>query len=120
MCGIAGFWQAKSSTDADEILTRMGNAIRHRGPDDSGQFFDCATGLGLAHRRLSILDLSVAGHQPMRSHSGRYTIVFNGEVYNFEDIRAELGLGIAWKGRSDTEVMWRPSIGGALREPQPV
>ena len=105
MCGIAGFWQAESSTDADEILTRMGNAIKHRGPNDSGQFFDCATGLGLAHRRLSILDLSVAGHQPMRSHSGRYTIVFNGEVYNFEDIRAELDQGIAWKGRSDTEVM---------------
>src|SRR4051812_38624746 len=106
MCGIGGFWQIRRSIEpAPEILRSMGNALRHRGPDDSGVFFDSDVGIGLVHRRLSILDLSPAGHQPMFSRSGRYAIVFNGEVYNFEDIRTELGTGRVWKGHSDTEVM---------------
>ena len=105
MCGIAGFWQVKRRAAVPaETLTQMGSAIRHRGPDDSGTFYDSASGIGLVHRRLSIIDLSSAGHQPMASHSGRYTIIFNGEVYNFEEIRAELGTS-SWRGHSDTEVM---------------
>ena len=82
----------------------MGAALAHRGPDDSGTFHDSATGIGLAFRRLSILDLSPEGHQPMYSASGRYVLIFNGEVYNFEEIRAELGAR-QWRGHSDTEVM---------------
>ena len=79
--------------------------MAHRGPDDSGCFYDSATGVGLSFRRLSIIDLSPAGHQPMDSASGRYTIIFNGEVYNSEEIRAELGPEYKWRGHSDTEVM---------------
>jgi asparagine synthase (glutamine-hydrolysing) len=82
----------------------MGNTLAHRGPDDSGIFFDKSAGLGLSFRRLSIIDLTAEGHQPMVSASGRYTIIFNGEVYNYEAIRAELGTQ-RWRGHSDTEVM---------------
>jgi asparagine synthase (glutamine-hydrolysing) len=104
MCGIAGYWQTRRTGDDPlGVLKRMGAAIAYRGPDDSGCFWD-ATGLGLVHRRLSILDLSVEGHQPMTSASGRYVIVFNGEVYNFQEIKAELG-EILWRGHSDTEVI---------------
>lgn len=106
MCGIAGFWQAKrSSEDPLRVLQAMTASLAHRGPDDSGHFFDSATGIGLGFRRLAIVDLSPAGHQPMASASGRYTIIFNGEVYNFEEIRKELGPGYRWRGHSDTEVM---------------
>jgi asparagine synthase (glutamine-hydrolysing) len=106
MCGIAGFWQMKRQAEIPaEILLRMGTALKHRGPDDSGVFYDDSTGVGLVHRRLSILDLSPAGHQPMTSHSGRYIIIFNGEVYNFEEIRSGLGSNHSWRGHSDTEVM---------------
>ena len=105
MCGISGFWQTKRGTeDPREILNGMGAVLAHRGPDDSGTFHDPATGLGLAFRRLSIIDLSPEGHQPMLSASGRYVIIFNGEVYNFEAIRAELGVR-QWRGHSDTEIM---------------
>jgi asparagine synthase (glutamine-hydrolysing) len=105
MCGIAGFWQTKRGIEEPlEILARMGATLAHRGPDDSGTFHDGATGIALAFRRLSILDLSPEGHQPMYSASGRYVIIFNGEVYNFEEIRAELGAR-QWRGHSDTEVM---------------
>src|SRR5437764_15466735 len=105
MCGIAGFWQNKQSDEPPvELLNRMATVLAHRGPDDSGAFFDPSTGVGLAFRRLSIIDLSSEGHQPMRSASGRYTIIFNGEVYNFEEIRTELGAQ-TWRGHSDTEVM---------------
>jgi asparagine synthase (glutamine-hydrolysing) len=82
----------------------MGSTLFHRGPDDSGVFYESGAGLGLSFRRLSIIDLSAEGHQPMASSSGRYVIIFNGEVYNFEEIRAELG-SHAWRGHSDTEVM---------------
>ncbi|HLJ28103.1 MAG TPA: asparagine synthase (glutamine-hydrolyzing) [Candidatus Angelobacter sp.] len=106
MCGIAGFWQKKRGIEHPiEVLKEMGTALAHRGPDDSGFCYDNSTGVGLAFRRLSILDLSAAGHQPMDSASGRYTIIFNGEVYNFEEIRKELGPGRNWRGHSDTEVM---------------
>jgi asparagine synthase (glutamine-hydrolysing) len=105
MCGIAGFWSTRAlAKDPVELLNRMASALAHRGPDDAGVFFDSGTDLGLAFRRLSIIDLSPAGHQPMASASGRYTIIFNGEVYNYEEIRSELGAQI-WRGHSDTEVM---------------
>ncbi|HKV63637.1 MAG TPA: asparagine synthase (glutamine-hydrolyzing) [Candidatus Acidoferrum sp.] len=105
MCGIAGYWGAKSSQEHPvEILNRMGAALAHRGPDDSGIFHDVEAGIGLTFRRLSILDLSAEGHQPMYSASGRFVMVFNGEVYNFEEIRAELGAH-PWRGSSDTEVI---------------
>lgn len=82
----------------------MAAAIRHRGPDDGGTWGDAVHGIFLAHRRLSIVDLSVAGHQPMASVSGRYVIVFNGEVYNHGEIRQRLE-GVVWRGNSDTEIM---------------
>ena len=105
MCGIAGYWDTKNTREHPlEILSRMGAALAHRGPDDSGTFHDVGVGIGLAFRRLSILDLSVEGHQPMFSASGRYIMVFNGEVYNFEEIRTEVGTH-KWRGHSDTEVM---------------
>jgi asparagine synthase (glutamine-hydrolysing) len=105
MCGIAGFWLGSPAADSPlEILKRMGDSISYRGPDDSGYFSDPAAGVGLVHRRLSILDLSPAGHQPMTSPSGRYVIVFNGEVFNFQEIRAELGEALR-RGHSDTEIM---------------
>jgi asparagine synthase (glutamine-hydrolysing) len=105
MCGIAGFWQQKrTADDPADTLSRMGVALAHRGPDDSGAFYDDGAGVGLAFRRLSILDLSAEGHQPMFSSTGRYVMIFNGEVYNFEEIRSELGRP-TWRGHSDTEVM---------------
>lgn len=104
MCGITGFWQSKSAQAQPlETLREMTATMAHRGPDDSGIFHD-ECGVGLGFRRLSVIDLSPQGHQPMFSTSGRYVIVFNGEVYNFEEIRAELG-SHAWRGHSDTEVM---------------
>src|SRR5215469_11338643 len=102
MCGIAGFWQSKALDERPaEILARMSTALAHRGPDDSGIFHEPAIGIGLAFRRLSIIDLSPEGHQPMASSSGRFEIVFNGEVYNFGELRAELEPR-RWRGHSDT------------------
>ena len=86
------------------MLRRMGDAIAHRGPDDSGVWLDAYAGIGLSHRRLSVLDLSPAGHQPMVSGSGRYVIAFNGEIYNHLDLRRQLG-DRAWRGHSDTETL---------------
>ena len=86
----------------------MTDAISHRGPDDAGQWLDPEAGIALGHRRLSILDLSPAGHQPMASTSGRFIIVFNGEVYNFAQIREELEArdpSVVWRGHSDTELI---------------
>ncbi len=106
MCGITGFVDSEIR-HPELILKRMTDTIIHRGPDDEGLWFDRTTGVGLGHRRLSIIDLSPAGHQPMLSVSGRYVIVFNGEIYNYHAIRKELeGLGSRrWLGHSDTEVI---------------
>ncbi len=109
MCGIVGFFDP-SLRHSDEALrqltTRMTDAIVSRGPDDAGAWTDATQGVALGHRRLAILDLSEQGHQPMHSVSGRYVMVFNGEIYNFQTLRAELEpLGYAWRGHSDTEVM---------------
>ena len=109
MCGIAGFLDASAASSAAEATTRveaMTRAIAHRGPDDSGIWVDAAAGIALGHRRLSIIDLSPLGHQPMHSADGRYVISYNGEVYNFPELRAELeALGHSFRGGSDTEVM---------------
>jgi len=102
MCGIAGF-----SGNLDiQVLRKMSAAIVHRGPDDEGEFYDAAKGVGLAHRRLSILDLSPTGHQPMISEDGAVVLVFNGEIYNFRELRMELeARGHRFRGHSDTEVL---------------
>ena len=112
MCGIAGFFHmstAGRNYDWSDTLHKMGNAIAHRGPDSSGIWADESGGVGLAHRRLAILDLSAAGHQPMRSVSQRYVLVFNGEIYNHLDLRAALQEAskdsIDWRGHSDTETL---------------
>jgi len=108
MCGFAGFLNqnSKQSFDIEEILNKMGNVISHRGPDGSGIWYEEAVGsVGLVHRRLSILDLSKAGHQPMVSSSGRYVLVYNGEIYNHLFLRELIGEGIEWTGSSDTETL---------------
>jgi asparagine synthase (glutamine-hydrolysing) len=110
MCGLTGF-ASPSSRTSDEltgILRPMCEAIAHRGPDDSGEWVDPEIGVALGFRRLAIIDVSPAGHQPMVSASGRFVVTFNGEIYNFEALRKELreaGLAPAFRGHSDTEVM---------------
>ena len=88
MCGIAGF--LSSNINPDVVLGDMINAINHRGPDDKGTWFDKNVGIGFAHSRLSILDLSSAGHQPMHSVSNNFVLIFNGEIYNHNKLREEL------------------------------
>ena len=111
MCGLTGFLEHNSlfdSLQAESTLLQMSSALSHRGPDNQGTWIDPQAGIALGHRRLSILDLSSQGHQPMHSHCGRYVIVFNGEIYNFRVLRRELeSLGKApkWRGHSDTETM---------------
>ncbi|HLV78789.1 MAG TPA: asparagine synthase (glutamine-hydrolyzing) [Chthonomonadaceae bacterium] len=110
MCGLTGFWERSGRGGMEEALratvARMTATLVHRGPDDSGTFVDALAGLALGFRRLAIVDLSPAGHQPMVSASGRYVIVYNGEVYNFARLRRELeGQGAAFRSRSDTEVI---------------
>ena len=107
MCGLVGFWDFDRRMDRPErCLDDMAGVITHRGPDDQGVFFDADTGLGLGHRRLSIIDLSQDGSQPMESASSRFVLAYNGEVYNFRDLRRELeGQGDQFRGHSDTEVI---------------
>ncbi|MGH7231984.1 MAG: asparagine synthase (glutamine-hydrolyzing) [Nitrospiraceae bacterium] len=109
MCGIVGFIERSHRFGNDELratVLNMANTLRHRGPDDSGAWTDAEIGIALGHRRLSILDLSPEGHQPMRSSCGRYVVSFNGEIYNFQALRSELeDLGYGFRGHSDTEVM---------------
>lgn len=109
MCGLTGFWHPGADRDSlAPVAARMADAIRHRGPDDEGVWVDDGVGIAMGHRRLSIIDLSPAGHQPMRSVSGRYVIAFNGEIYNYPELRTTLestGKAPAWRGHSDTEVL---------------
>lgn len=106
MCGIAGYYSKQDTLSHKDSLLSAIDLLTHRGPDDSGLFFDDEHGVGLGHRRLSIIDLSPAGHQPMASEDGTVVIVFNGEVYNFSEIKMELtGFGHRFKGASDTEVV---------------
>jgi len=108
MCGIAGLIDPKGAP-AEALAARaraMADTLRHRGPDDQGVWVAHEAGVALAHRRLSIIDLSAHGHQPMESADGRYVIVLNGEIYNYPALRAELAdAGIQFRGHSDTEVL---------------
>lgn len=106
MCGITGFLDASGLSDnASSHLDSMVAALSHRGPDSSGSWLDRHRGIALGHTRLSIIDLSPAGNQPMASPSGRYQMVFNGEVYNHLELRKAVGNGVAWQGHSDTETL---------------
>lgn len=107
MCGLVGFTRS-SGIDAHATAQQMCTAINHRGPDDSGCWVDPSVGLALGHTRLSILDISSAGHQPMLSACGRFVIVFNGEIYNHLKLRELLQVENkvpAWRGHSDTETL---------------
>ena len=108
MCGIAGILGPGAADQS--LLARMTGTLAHRGPDDSGVWSDPEVGVGVGHRRLAIVDLSSAGHEPMHSASGRLTITFNGEIYNYQEIRAELEARGqipegGWRGHSDVEVL---------------
>ncbi len=110
MCGFCGFINPslESLETNRNIVTSMAEKIRHRGPDDGGVWLDEKVGVALGHRRLSIIDLSPEGHQPMLSASSRLVLVFNGEIYNFPEIKNELekeGHAPNWRGHSDTEVL---------------
>src|SRR6266478_6414904 len=123
MCGISGFLIAGGAPPAPELEARLWAMIamlRHRGPDDEGVWTDGRA--GLAHARLSIIDLSPAGHQPMANADETIWITYNGEIYNFAEIRQELeARGYAFRSRSDTEVIvngwhaWGPKIFSRLR-----
>lgn len=105
MCGFSGILDLSGRTNLD-ICKVMSDAISHRGPDDDGLWLDKQAGIALGHRRLSILDLSPEGHQPMNSVSGRYVIAYNGEVYNFKKLRSRLEKqSVLFRGHSDTEVV---------------
>lgn len=118
MCGIVGFIQKDSVTSNwEHVLNSMAEQIAHRGPDSSGTWFDVESGIGLAHRRLAIIDLSPEGHQPMQSASGRYMIVFNGEIYNYQKLMDELATsGHHFRGHSDTEVVLQAIETWGLKE----
>jgi len=109
MCGISGFWWREghqAGGELEELALAMAWRQKHRGPDDAGVWVDPAQQLALAHRRLAIVDLSPLGHQPMASFNQRFHIVFNGEIYNFKTLRAELeSLGHQFRSSGDTEVM---------------
>lgn len=109
MCGIAGVLSPNSGLAIEATVRRMTEAVVYRGPDDGGIWTDGEAGIALGHRRLAILDLSPAGHQPMSSECGRYVMVFNGEIYNHLELRKQLhlasGVDIPWRGRSDTETL---------------
>jgi asparagine synthase (glutamine-hydrolysing) len=104
MCGIAGILNLNGEPASPVILRKMADAIAHRGPDGEGFYTDSV--LGLSHRRLAIIDLSPAAHQPMMTPDGQYVLTYNGEIYNFQDLRLELeARGHHFRSRSDTEVL---------------
>jgi asparagine synthase (glutamine-hydrolysing) len=113
MCGLVGYWLSNPASRLNiearaVVLDGMLSRIQHRGPNDAGFWVDNGVGLAIAHRRLSILDLTPAGHQPMASPCGRYILSYNGEIYNHGDLRNELdreGGGFYWRGYSDTETL---------------
>ncbi len=105
MCGIVGFW-APGGGDLHTALAGMCDALVHRGPDSSGEWFEKRLGVALGHRRLAIIDTSPLGHQPMVSSSGRFVLTFNGEIYNYQELRKDLlSRGRTFRGGSDTEVL---------------
>jgi len=111
MCGFSGFLTSPifpNMLNPRQILARMGESLVHRGPDDGGIWFNSGDGIGFSHQRLSIVDVSNAGYQPMISESGKFVIAFNGEIYNHAVLRAELeaqGIRPTWRGHSDTETL---------------
>src|SRR4030095_17013277 len=108
MCGFAGVLSTAgfSRDELGDHIDRMTLPLAHRGPDDKGTWIDEHAGVAFGFRRLPIIDVSPLGHQPMTSSSGRYVTVFNGEIYNFKELRRELeGSGFRFRGSSDTEVM---------------
>ena len=109
MCGIAGSFglmEHSSTSDAADELRSAVEAISHRGPDDAGEWADQRAGISLGHRRLSVVDLSDLGHQPMISRDGRFVLSYNGEIYNAPSIKSSLSQkGATFRGRSDTEVL---------------
>ena len=110
MCGIAGIWNKTGTRNLQDLTAAcnlMGNSIKHRGPDDEGFWCEPGETLCFSHSRLAILDLTATGSQPMASHNGRYVITYNGEIYNYRDIRTELSVisPRRCRGASDTEVM---------------
>lgn len=112
MCGIAGGWWTEEKApgnraEIEKLMLSMGEKIAYRGPDGFGVWSDADIPLAMVHRRLAILDLSPAGHQPMLSDSGRFALSFNGEIYNFKDLKTELDSDIPWRGHSDTEIILR-------------
>ena len=108
MCGFAGVVDTVGRKDRAELCSAahvMAETIRRRGPDDAGSWIDETAGVALGFRRLAILDLSEAGHQPMVSRDGQLALVFNGEIYNHEELRVSVsagGAGRTWAGHSDT------------------
>src|SRR5512147_2907534 len=108
MCGIAGWLAAPGTAPDRETLRSMRLALAHRGPDDCGEYFDAAAGIGLVHRRLSIIDLTPASHQPMIDPQSGSVLLYNGEIYNFRELRSELaGRGHRFVSAGDTEVVLR-------------
>lgn len=104
MCGVTGILNVNGSPAEPVLLRRMTDAIAHRGPDGEGSFVDGCVGLG--HRRLAVIDLTAAAHQPMQSEDGRLVLSYNGEIYNFQELRAELeALGFQFRSRTDSEVV---------------
>ena len=105
MCGFAGFLNKELNKDSSLEILKMASTINHRGPDDEGYYVHPENGVALAHKRLSIIDLSKQGAQPMTSNSGRYIIVFNGEIYNYIELKKYLYGKYNLSGSSDTEVL---------------
>lgn len=109
MCGLTGFWNRRRDQTTDQLMavvSEMSQTLRHRGPDDCGVWCDASAGIALGHQRLSIVDLSPTGHQPMQSHCGRFIVAFNGEIYNHAELRRDLmARGHSFRGHSDTEVL---------------
>jgi asparagine synthase (glutamine-hydrolysing) len=106
MCRITGIWKNNRVQDLAPVCTSMRDSMSTGGPDDEGLYVDTSAGLALGHRRLTIIDLTETGHQPMTSSNGRYSITYNGEVYNYRELRKELQAeGVQFKGTSDTEVV---------------
>src|SRR5829696_8466488 len=119
MCGLAGFLARRRTEGAAQLATAMAQRVVHRGPDDAGVWTDADGVVALAFRRLAIIDVSPAGHQPMLSACGRYVLVFNGEIYNHRELRAELedaGAHTAWRGHSDTETLLASLIYWGVRD----
>ena len=107
MCGIAGFWEHRDQNSAQDILNKMIGELNHRGPDYSNTSYDKNLKTFFGHARLSILDISENGHQPMESYSSRFSIVYNGEIYNHLELREKLKKDgfKSWNSSSDTETL---------------